>query len=64
MVCASIYAWFFIHDTKGLRMDEMDKLFGFNRAEQNAVASSNGKIKDDNEHIEKAVSVRVSNARA
>ncbi|KAJ4309062.1 hypothetical protein N0V94_009100 [Neodidymelliopsis sp. IMI 364377] len=64
MVCASIYAWFFIHDTKGLRMDEMDKLFGFNRAEQNAVTSSSGKTDDDNEHIEKAVSVRVSNARA
>ncbi|OAA58074.1 MFS quinate transporter QutD [Niveomyces insectorum RCEF 264] len=32
LVCASIYAYFFIHETKGLRMDQMDELFGFARA--------------------------------
>lgn len=31
LVLASIYAWFFIHETKGVRMDQMDKLFGFER---------------------------------
>jgi sugar porter (SP) family MFS transporter len=34
LVCASVYAWFFIHDTKGLRMDQMDELFGFEKREQ------------------------------
>jgi Sugar (and other) transporter len=29
LICASIYAFFFIHETKGLRMDQMDQLFGF-----------------------------------
>jgi hypothetical protein len=32
LVCASIHAFFFIHETKGLRMDQMDHLFGFERA--------------------------------
>lgn len=31
LVLASIYAWFFISETKGLRMDQMDALFGFER---------------------------------
>jgi hypothetical protein len=31
LVLASVYAWFFIHETKGLRMDQMDVLFGFVR---------------------------------
>jgi sugar porter (SP) family MFS transporter len=31
LVLASIYAYFFIHETKGLRMDQMDHLFGFER---------------------------------
>ena len=31
LVLASIYAWFFIHETKGVRMDQMDELFGFER---------------------------------
>ena len=29
LVLASIYALFFIHETKGLRIDQMDVLFGF-----------------------------------
>lgn len=31
LVLASVYAYFFIHETKGLRMDQMDHLFGFER---------------------------------
>lgn len=31
LILASIYAWFFIHETKGVRMDQMDELFGFER---------------------------------
>lgn len=31
LVCASVYAYFFIHETKGLRIDQMDHLFGFER---------------------------------
>ncbi|KAF2645798.1 general substrate transporter [Massarina eburnea CBS 473.64] len=31
LVCASIYAYFFIHETKGLRIDQMDELFGHER---------------------------------
>lgn len=35
LILASIYAWFFIHETKGVRMDQMDELFGFERPETN-----------------------------
>jgi hypothetical protein len=35
LVLASIYAWFFIHETKGVRMDQMDELFGFERPSSN-----------------------------
>ena len=35
LVLASIYAWFFIHETKGVRMDQMDKLFGYERPAAN-----------------------------
>ncbi|GAM90420.1 hypothetical protein ANO11243_084630 [Dothideomycetidae sp. 11243] len=28
LICASIYAFFFIYETKGLRIDQMDHLFG------------------------------------
>ncbi|KAK0306621.1 hypothetical protein LTR54_009275 [Friedmanniomyces endolithicus] len=31
LVLASVYAWFFIYETKGLRIDQMDELFGFVR---------------------------------
>ncbi|KAL5117171.1 hypothetical protein ACEQ8H_004859 [Pleosporales sp. CAS-2024a] len=34
LISASMYAFFFIHDTKGLRMDQIDLLFGFQRQEQ------------------------------
>ena len=29
LVLAAIYAWFFIHETKGLRPDQIDALFGY-----------------------------------
>lgn len=35
LVLASIYALFFIHETKGVRMDQMDELFGFERSAAN-----------------------------
>ncbi|KAF1993772.1 general substrate transporter [Amniculicola lignicola CBS 123094] len=35
LICASIYAYFFIHETKGLRIDQMDHLFGFERERPN-----------------------------
>jgi hypothetical protein len=31
LVLASIYSWFFIHETKGVWMDQMHQLFGFDR---------------------------------
>ena len=31
LILAAIYAFFFIHETKGLRIDQMDLLFGFDR---------------------------------
>ncbi|OQO11727.1 hypothetical protein B0A48_03454 [Cryoendolithus antarcticus] len=33
LILASIYAFFFIHETKGLRMDQMDGVFGLKRPE-------------------------------
>ena len=35
LVLASIYALFFIHETQGVRMDQMDELFGFERSAAN-----------------------------
>jgi hypothetical protein len=35
LVLASIYAWFFLHETKGLRVDQMDELFGFVKLGEN-----------------------------
>jgi hypothetical protein len=34
LIYASVYAFFFIHDTKGLHMDQMDALFGFEKREE------------------------------
>lgn len=62
LICASIYAWFFIHDTKGLRMDEMDKLFGFERTREYDVATPSTKADDESEHNEKIGTVHVDNA--
>jgi len=54
LICASIYAFFFIHDTKGLRMDQMDQLFGFEKREE-FIVQADGKNADyESEHHEKA----------
>ncbi|KAI4708769.1 hypothetical protein J4E89_006828 [Alternaria sp. Ai002NY15] len=54
LICASIYAFFFIHDTKGLRMDQMDQLFGFEKREE-FIMQADGKNADyESEHHEKA----------
>lgn len=66
LVCASVYAWFCIYDTKGLRMDQMDELFGFAKREEAvgvvgvdvgvaAAAPPNAKkMNYGSEHLEKA----------
>jgi hypothetical protein len=54
LICASVYAFFFIHDTKGLRMDQMDELFGFEKREE-FIVQADGKSADyESEHHEKA----------
>lgn len=62
LICASIYAWFFIHDTKGLRMDEMDKLFGFQRIGQYQTHTTSSKTDDESEHNEKVAAVHVDDS--
>ncbi|KAH9878592.1 hypothetical protein IAQ61_001864 [Plenodomus lingam] len=61
LICASIYAFFFIHDTKGLRIDQMDQLFGFEKREH-YIAPEAGfdskMVDDDSEHHEKMASTR------
>lgn len=49
LVLASIYAWFFIHETKGVRMDQMDELFGFERpaADYTSKVVEEGDFDDD-----------------
>ena len=39
LVCASVYAFFFIPETKGLRIDQMDQLFGFTKLESASLAA-------------------------
>lgn len=53
LICASIYAFFFIHDTKGLRMDQMDMLFGFDRKGEVPRTMDNKLVDDGSEHNEK-----------
>jgi len=48
LILASIYAWFFIHETKGVRMDQMDELFGFERP----VRGYSPKIVEEGEYFE------------
>jgi hypothetical protein len=61
LICASIYAYFFIHDTKGLRMDQMDKLFKFDRQEQILAprATDNKIVDDESEHSEKVAHAHI-----
>jgi hypothetical protein len=61
LICASIFAFFFIHDTKGLRLDQMDQLFGFERKEQMPVSPvSDSKLDDESEHNEKVAQTHVN----
>ena len=50
LVLASVYAWFFIHETKGVRMDQMDELFGFQRPEMSRNYAS--KIVEEGKYFE------------
>jgi hypothetical protein len=54
LICASIYAFFFIHDTKGLRMDQMDELFGFAKREDFIAQADKKTADDEDEYHEKA----------
>ncbi len=63
LVCASVYAWFFIHDTKGLRVDDMDKLFGFERLGDYDVPTPDSKMDDESEHTEKVAAVHIDHSR-
>lgn len=50
LIVASIYAYFFIPETKGVRIDQMDHLFGFTRLETASLAvkeDSYSQTKDD-----------------
>lgn len=68
LICASVFAYFFIHDTKGLRMDQMDRLFGFTKRDefvaeafQNAAdrkTHATTTMDDESEHHEKNASTR------
>jgi hypothetical protein len=58
LICASVYAFFFIHDTKGLRMDQMDQLFGFEKREEYIVQADQKKTDDESEHHEKLPALR------
>lgn len=55
LVLASIYAWFYIRETKGLRMDQMDVLFGFVRPGTDYAA----KVMDDAEEEPKETNTQV-----
>ena len=58
LIGASVYAWFFIHETKGLRIDQMDELFGFVRP-GNAYASKEMDAESDNGIVGKSSAVRI-----
>lgn len=49
LVCASVYAYFFIHETKGLRIDQMDALFGFERGHALEAPVGKGDAESDHE---------------
>jgi hypothetical protein len=55
LICASVYAYFFIHETKGLRIDQMDHLFGSERERTFDVAADKGDV--DSLHKESHVEV-------
>ena len=51
LILASIYAYFFIHETKGLRIDQCDELFGYVRKDRPTLArsasSTDSSVRDD-----------------
>lgn len=55
LVCASVFAFFFIYDTKGMRVDQMDELFGFERMHQTGAPVA--KAFEVNEHEDTKVAV-------
>ncbi|KAK4556907.1 hypothetical protein LTR86_005888 [Recurvomyces mirabilis] len=61
LVCASIYAFFYIHETKGLRIDQMDELFGFVRPGNNYAekAMDDGEYNDDGSERKAPAEARV-----
>ncbi|OAG08073.1 MFS quinate transporter-like protein QutD [Paraphaeosphaeria sporulosa] len=58
LVCASIYAFFFIHETKGLRVDQMDELFGFEKRHQVGAPAAKAFAEDDDGETTKAKVVK------
>jgi hypothetical protein len=44
LICASVYAFFFIPETKGLRIDQMDHLFGATRLENDALVAKGEEV--------------------
>ncbi|KAF7136977.1 hypothetical protein CNMCM5793_006681 [Aspergillus hiratsukae] len=42
LICASVYAFIFIHETKGLRIDQMDDIFRFIRVEDDTPIPKQG----------------------
>lgn len=55
LVCAAVYAYFFIHETKGLRMDQMDQVFGFVERGTDYSATMKDTQREEIEHAQKTV---------
>ena len=53
LICASVYAFFFIPETKGLRIDQMDHLFGFTKLENASMAAKQEGYAETKEDIAK-----------
>jgi hypothetical protein len=49
LICASVYAFFFIPETKGLRIDQMDVLFGFTKLENATLAAKESELSHNKE---------------
>jgi hypothetical protein len=51
LICASVYAFFFIPETKGLRIDQMDQLFGFTRLENASLVTKESEYPQNKEDV-------------
>jgi hypothetical protein len=51
LICASVYAFFFIPETKGLRIDQMDQLFGFTRLENASLVTKESEYPQTKEDV-------------